>query len=152
MTHCGQNSVGQNSLAACWEIHHAYERACNVNQFPVRVTMHLQVLHCSFLQFAELVKRSSSMFLLQWQRLHATHSCRANLLRREALVPVCLDQLLWESVVQSLQHVRAHTRACATCNAVAQHKALQTVTISSFTICSNNDSAPSACFAASTIQ
>ncbi len=57
------------------------------------------------------------------------------------VIPVCLNQLLWESVVQSLQHIRAHTRPCATCNAVAQHKALQTVTVSSFAICSKKNKA-----------
>ena len=45
----------QNSVAACWELHNAYERACSIKQSPAGFTLRIQVLHCSFLQFTELL-------------------------------------------------------------------------------------------------
>ena len=49
--------------------------------------------------------------------------------------PVRLRELLGVAVVQGLQQVGAHARACPACDAVAQHEALQAVAVAHLPVC-----------------
>ena len=65
----------------------------------------------------------------------AVYGC---LVSAETWAPVGLDEFLREAIIEGFKQVRSHARACAACNAVAQHKALKAVAVACLPVCTTD--------------